>query len=137
MKAQLDENLPRGLARALNSIAISDEHEIIHVLDLVAPGTSDVDLFEASIGAGVQVHITQDNHNRRPIEREAIARSGLIVFVLAKGWSSLTLYDKAARLIEWWPRIMNQAELITPPAMFRVPVRKVNKGRFEPIKIVR
>lgn len=137
MKAQLDENLPPGLARALNSIAQADDHEIIHVLDLVDRGTSDLDLFKASMDAGVRVHITQDNHNRRPIEREAIARSGLVVFVLAKGWSSLTLYDKAARLIEWWPRIMDQAELITPPAMFRVPVRKVNKGRFEPIKIVR
>lgn len=137
MKAQLDENLPPGLARALNSIAQTDEHEIIHVLDLVGRGTSDVDLFKASMDAGVRVHITQDNHHRRPIEREAIARSGLIVFVLAKGWSSLTLYDKAARLIEWWPRIMDQAELITPPAMFRVPVRKVSKGRFEPIKITR
>lgn len=137
MKAQLDENLPPGLARALNSIAQTDEHEIIHVLDLVGRGTSDVDLFKASMDAGVRVHITQDNHHRQPIEREAIARSGLIVFVLAKGWSSLTLYDKAARLIEWWPRIMDQAELITPPAMFRVPVRKVSKGRFEPIKITR
>jgi len=137
LKAQLDENLPPGLARALNSIAQTDEHEIIHVLDLVDRGTSDMELFEASKDAGVRVHITQDNHNRRSIEREAIARSGLVVFVLAKGWSSLTLYDKAARLIEWWPRIMDQAELITPPAMFRVPVRKVNKGRFEPIKIVR
>lgn len=137
MKAQLDENLPRGLAQALNCIAKAHDHEIIHVLDIVEAGTSDVDLFATATAQGVQVHITQDNHNRRQIEREAIAKSGLIVFVLAKGWASLPYYDKAARLIEWWPRIVDQAELITPPAVFRIPAKKVGKGRFEPVKITK
>lgn len=137
MKAQLDENLPPGLAQALNCIARVHDHEIIHVLDIVDRGTSDVDLFAAATAHGVQVHITQDNHNRRQIEREAIAKSGLIVFVLAKGWASLSYYDKAARLIEWWPRIVDQADLITPPDVFRIPAKKVGKGRFERVKITK
>lgn len=137
MKAQLDENLPKALARALNCLAEKDGHEVIHVLDLVLKGTSDVDLFAAVKDAGVLVHITQDHHHRRPIERDAIAQSGLVVFVLNKGWASQSFYAKAARLVEWWPRIAEQAESVSPPAVFRVPWHKSGKGKFEQIRITK
>lgn len=86
MKAQIDENLPPALARAIDPIARVDDHEVVHVRDFVGSGTKDVALFEEAIQQGIQVHVTQDHHHRRPVEREAIARLGLTVFVLAKGW---------------------------------------------------
>ncbi|HET6912053.1 MAG TPA: hypothetical protein VFH71_01785 [Rhodanobacteraceae bacterium] len=137
MKAQIDENLSPALARALHCLAEADDHQVIHVTELVPRGTSDVDLFAAVARARIQIHITQDHHNRRPIERDAIASSGLIVFVLDKGWTSQPLFEKAARLIQWWPRIIEHAEAMSPPAVFRVPWRKIGKGKFEQVRITR
>lgn len=137
MKAQLDENLSPALARALHCLAQADDHEVVHVTDLVPRGTLDVDLFSVVAKAKVQVHITQDHHHRRPIERDAIAAAGLIVFVLDKGWASQPEFEKAARLIQWWPRIVEHAEAMRPPAVFRVPWKKVAKGKFEQVRISR
>lgn len=137
MKVQIDENLSKALARALNCLAEADDHQVIHVLELVPKGTPDVDLFAAVAKAKVQVHITQDHHYRRQIERDAIASAGLIVFVLDKGWASQPEFEKAARLIQWWPRIVEQAESMLPPAVFRVPWRKVGKGKFEQVRLTR
>jgi hypothetical protein len=137
LKAQLDENLSPALARALNSLAEIDGHQVVHVTSLVSRGTADIELFEAVKLAGVQIHITQDHHQRRQIERDAIAASGLIVFVLDKSWASQTFFEKAARLVQWWPRLIEHAEAMKPPAVFRVPWRKAGKGKFELIKISR
>ena len=137
MKAQIDENLSPALARALHCLAEAYDHEVLHVNDLVPRGTPDVDLFAAVVKAKVQVHITQDHHHRRPIEREAIAAAGLIVFVLDRGWATQPHFEKAARLIQWWPRIVEHAESMSPPAVFRVPWRKVGKGKFELVRLNR
>ncbi|PTT65614.1 DUF5615 family PIN-like protein [Stenotrophomonas sp. HMWF003] len=137
MKAQIDENLPPALARAIDPIARVDDHEVVHVRDFVGSGTKDVALFEEAIQQGIQVHVTQDHHHRRPVEREAIARLGLTVFVLAKGWSTLNHYDCAARLLEWWPQMMQLAQLTQPGGMFRVPHLRASRGRLIPIKPTR
>jgi len=134
VRAQLDENLPRSLATALNEIAAFEGHEIIHVRDLVPSGTPDVELFSAAKRDLVQIHVTQDHHHRRALEREAIARLGLTVFVLAKGWNQFSPYDKAARLIEWWPKMMQLVELTSPGSIFSVPTRHAASGRIRPIK---
>ena len=137
MKAQIDENLSPALARALHCLAEADDHEIIHVTQLVPRGTPDIELFAAAEKAKVQIHITQDHHYRRPIERGAIASAGLIVFVLDRGWASQPEFEKAARLIQWWPRIVEHAEAMSPPAVFRVPWRKIGRGKFEQVQITR
>lgn len=134
MKAQIDENLPTALARAINPIAQSYDHEVVHVTDFAGRGTKDVELFELAIKNGVKVHVTHDHHHRRNIEREAIAKLGLTVFVLAKGWSTLNHYDRAARLLEWWPKMMQLAELTSPGSMFKVPHRRAASGTISPIK---
>lgn len=137
MKAQIDENLPPSLARAIDAIARNYDHEVVHVRDFVASGTTDLDVFDAAIERGIRVHVTQDHHHRKPAERDAIARLGLTVFVLAKGWSTLGQYDRAARLLEWWPKMMQQAELVQPGAMFRVPHARASGGRLAQIKSTR
>lgn len=137
MKAQLDENLSRAVARALHALAQADDHEVIHVTDLVPRGTPDVDVFAAVAEAKIQIHITQDHHHRRIIERDAIASAGLIVFVLDKGWATLPAVEKAAGLILWCPRIVEWAEGTTPRAVFRVPWRIVGKGKFQQVRITR
>jgi hypothetical protein len=137
LKAQIDENLPPALARAIDAIARGYDHEVLHVREFVKPGTTDLELFEAAIQRGIRVHITQDHHQRKPVERDAIARLGLTVFVLAKGWGTLSHYDRAARLLEWWPKMMQQAELVQPGAMFRVPHARASGARLAQIKATR
>ena len=130
MKAQLDENLPPALARALNELVAVDGHEVVHVA-AYAKGVTDIELFERATKDGVQVHITLDHHQRRPVEREAIARVGLTVFVLAKGWNQLNHYEKAERLIHYWPLIIKATEFVKTGAIFRVPHRR--QGKLEQI----
>ncbi|WP_313345498.1 DUF5615 family PIN-like protein [Stenotrophomonas sp.] len=134
MKAQLDENLPPSLARAIHQIAQVHDHEVVHVRDFASTGTKDLTLFELSIQQGVRIHVTQDHHHRRQPEREAIARLGLTVFVLAKGWDTLSHYDRAARLLEWWPKIMHVAELTTPGSLFKVPHKRASSGTLSQVK---
>lgn len=94
-------------------------------------------LFEQAIQHGIQVHVTQDHHHRRPAEREAIARLGLTVFVPAKGWSALNHYERAARMLEWWPKMMQLAELTRPGAMFKVPHQRASNEKLSQIKQTR
>ncbi|WP_414674574.1 hypothetical protein [Luteibacter sp.] len=135
MRAQLDENLPPALARALHCLAEDDGHSVTHVTAVVPRGTPDVELLLETSKLGVHVHITQDHHHRRPNERDTIATLSMAVFVLAKGWQGQPFFDKAARLVQWWPRIVEQAEATKPPAIFLVPWSVGAKGRFERIKV--
>lgn len=134
MKAQIDENLPPALAKAIDPIARAYDHQVVHVRDIADRGTQDLALFEQAIQKGIQVHVTQDHHHRRPVERDAIARLGLTVFVLAKGWNALNHYERAARMLEWWPKMMQVAELTHPGAMFKVPHQRASSGRLSQIR---
>ena len=137
MKVQLDENLPPALARAIDPIARVDDHEVVHVRDFVQTGTKDLALFQLAIKHGIRVHVTQDHHHRRQAEREAISNLGLTVFVLAKGWDTLNHYDRAARLLEWWPKMMQVAELTTPGSLFKVPHKRASGGTLSQVKSTR
>lgn len=133
MKVQIDENLPPALARALNAIASTDNYEVIHVTDY-AKGDPDPILFRKAIDAGVAVHITQDHHHRRTLEKEAIAGLGLTVFVLASSWNNIENYQKAAWLIEWFPKIMQMAKLTTSGSIYIVPACNARRGRLKPFQ---
>ena len=137
MKAQLDENLPPALAHALNCLVADDGHSVIHVMAVVPRGTPDVELLLETSSLGIHVHITQDHHHRRPVERDTISTLSMAIFVLAKGWQDQLYFEKAARLIQWWPRIIEQAEQAKPPAIFLVPWSVGAKGRFEQVRLVR
>jgi hypothetical protein len=137
MKAQLDENLPPALAQALNCLVEDDGHSVTHVTALIPRGTPDVELLLETSKLGVGVHITHDHHHRRREERDAIATLSMAVFVLAKGWQGKPYFDKAARLIQWWPRIVEQAETVKPPAIFLVPWSVGTNGRFEQVRILK
>lgn len=131
MKVVVDENLPAALARALHRLCEGDGHVVAHSSEIAPRGTTDVDLFKALSEQGFRVHVTQDNHNRKQIERKAIAEAGLVVFVLSKSWSSQKFWNKAAQLVRHWPSILAQAERMNPPAAFRV----TWQGKFDQLKL--
>lgn len=132
MKAVVDENLPPSLARILNGLAEVDGDSVSSVRDLGKNGTKDVELFDHLGSNDFSVHISMDHHYRKPAEREAITRNGLVLFVLAKGWANQSLVKQAAQLILWWPRIVSQATEVKPPAGYIVPWKI--QAKFDVIK---
>jgi hypothetical protein len=136
LKALVDENLPHSLARALSELAkAQDQDEVMHVFDVAERATPDDELFRIIAAQGFRVHITQDNHNRKALERRVIAECGLIVFQLAKSWSSQQYWEKSVQLIRWWPAIRSHAERMRPPAIFGVPWKLSGKGQFQQIRL--
>lgn len=135
MKAVLDENLPQALAQALNALAAHDGHSVKHVTEIASRGTKDIDLFKALADGKYELHLTQDHHHRKPIERKAIADAGLVVFVLSKSWSSQPFWIKSSQLVRWWPLILEHAQRMSPPAIFRIPWKIQGQGKFEQLKL--
>jgi hypothetical protein len=55
--------------------------------------------------------------------------------MLARAWSSQKMWDQAAALVRWWPRILEQAELIAGGAVFEVPFGFSNKKKLKQIRL--
>ncbi|MEV4209756.1 hypothetical protein [Nocardia salmonicida] len=77
MRLLLDENVPRPMADIIRILV--KQHAIDHVHDLPGwAGTKDVALYERARSSGFDVMVTNDSKQmKRPMEVEAIARSGL------------------------------------------------------------
>ena len=67
-------------------------------------------------------------------ERQAWKEAGLTGFFLAKGWAGLPLWDQAWKLIQWWPRIVDQTGKVRAGATFLVPVKGT---QFEQLDVTR
>lgn len=133
MKFFIDNNLPPKIAKALDELC-KGEHSVEHLRSRFPAMTSDVEWIEALASEGDWVVITQDRLRKGDQEKEAVRRSGLVVFVLDKQWAKLTFWEKAHRLVQWWPPIIDQSEKVFGGAAFRVPLRISGKGKFEQLK---
>jgi hypothetical protein len=74
--------------------------------------------------------ITQDRLNKNAHEIAARKQASVVTFVLRKVWAGQEFWPKAARLIRWWPRIMEQADLVSGGSAFEVPWNISGKGKF-------
>ena len=72
---------------------------------------------------------------RRPLEQEVLRRSGLIVFMLARAWCSQQHWNKAAALVRWWPRLIEQASPVAGGAAVEVPWGFSGKKRLKQIRL--
>lgn len=137
MKLLLDNNLPPALAHALHELSQKglDRPSIVVALrDRFAADAPDEEWINALAGEGGWVIVTHDRFNKG-LEREAIRRSGLKVFLLDSSWDHQSFWEKAHCLVRWWPRIVEQAEGIADSAMFRVPWKFSGKGQFKQLQI--
>ena len=134
MKFFIDNNLPPKLARALAELSGSS-HQVIHLKEKFEQSTPDVEWINELSSEGGWVVITLDRLKKGDQEKEALRRSGLIVFILDKQWSKMQFWDKAYKLVHWWPLIINQSNYIAGGAAFRVPWRISGKGKFQQLKI--
>jgi len=135
VKFFLDNNLSPAFARALHALSDRDGHEVRHLSEKFDRDITDVEWIRALAGEGDWVVVSGDTRiPKNPAERQAWLEAQLTTFFLGKGWTNLSLWDQAWKLVQWWPRIIDQARNVQPPAAFLVPVKG---SRFEQLVISR
>lgn len=136
MKFFLDNNLPPKWAPALE--ALTGNGVIVqHVRDLFPDNhaVKDVQWIERLHRERGWTVLSGDLRiTKNPHERAAFLSTDLTMFFLDKSWGSHTLWDKSWRIVRWWPRILEQAKLVKPPAAFVVPLN-FGSGQFEQLTL--
>ena len=132
MKFFLDNNLPPNLAGCLREA--SSGHfknglvaDVVHLRMDFPANTPDIDWIKALASQKDWTIISRDAFRKKNgAERKVLRQSGLSVFVLQSSWSSHPYWDSTAQLLRWWPRIVEQANLVEGAA-FEVPWRITGK----------
>ena len=109
MKFLIDNNLPPGLASALNELASPFGDTVVHLRRKFAEDVADIQWMSALSDEGGWAAVTQDRLSRNPAERAVLRKTNLTAFILARGWGSLEYWEKAWRLVRWWPSIAKVA----------------------------
>ncbi len=135
MRFIFDNNLSIYLARAIAALCEPESVVVRHIRERFPEDTPDIDWIDALAAEKDWAVVTQDRLTRNPLEKEALRRSGLTAFILVRGWAHHKEWEKAAQLVRWWPRIMEQADLVRGGAAFQVPWRWTGKGRFQQIRL--
>lgn len=135
MRFIFDNNLSIYLARAIAALCEPEGVVVSHIREKFPEGTPDVEWIYGLAVEKDWAVVTQDRLTRNPLEKEALRRSGLTAFILVRGWAHHKEWEKAAQLVRWWPRIMEQADLVRGGAAFQVPWRWTGKGRFQQIRL--
>jgi|SwirhirootsSR2_FD_contig_31_5520312_length_1558_multi_4_in_0_out_0_2 hypothetical protein len=121
MKFLLDNNLSPKLARALAALS-EGGHEVVALRDRFPADTSDETWIRQLGKEGGWCVVSGDRFLKTPGERAAWRESKLTTFFLAPGWSSLTHWAKAAKLVHAWPIIESTAVNVEAGAAFEVKV---------------
>jgi hypothetical protein len=128
-----DANLPPAIAHAIAALSEAEEGvgRIVHLVDLFPPATDDLVWIPGLLAHGTDWYIvSQDKFRKsRGAEREALRRAGHGVYVLEPSWSSHPYWAKCSQLVQWWPRILQQARL-TSGSVLRVPWRYSPTKKF-------
>jgi len=120
-------------ARAIQALIEQDNHLAQHLKKKFDPATPDVEWLGQLADEGKWVIISGDVRiTRNEHEKAKWLESGLTAFFLAKGWQNLKFWDQAAKLVQKWPVIMQQAERVEPGAGFIV---KPTSTKFEQVRI--
>lgn len=82
---------------------------------------------------GGWIVLSIDQFRKKKTERELLRQRGLTVFVLDPQWAKQPYWEQAARFVQWWPRMVAAAKLMSRAAM-RVPWRYSGQSTFEQIR---
>ena len=106
----IDEPCGRPIAGVLRVLRAPGHQNIADVWDLNLPGVSDEVLMIELGKLGYAAMVTTDSSIlRAALRRDAWQHSGLTLFVLDGRWGNLSLFDRARRLIWWWPDLVAKA----------------------------
>jgi hypothetical protein len=126
-----DRCVPRRLAWMLD--AFDPDNTVGHQDDdaRFPPETPDERLISAlAQDSSTPVLVTSDRAMRRnPVERLALAGSGLTVVFLRSGWHRLRFHDQAVKLLRLWPEIVHAVARVREPTVFEISpaARKVQR----------
>lgn len=134
MRFFVDRNLSPYLARALHALSEPHGIEVAHLDSKFRRDTPDREWIEQLASEGEWAIVTQDRLVRNPIERQALKSTGILTFVLAKGWAQQAEWDKAWHLVRWWPTLIKAAEVMGSGTYF-VPLQFSGKGKLEPVSL--
>lgn len=135
MKFLFDNNLPPSLARGVAALSAGDPDidQVVALRDKYPASSPDETWLSDLAREGGWIVISCDQFKKSKTERELLRQRGLTVFVLDPQWANHQYWDKAARLVLWWPKIVNVARLTSKTAM-RVPWKFTSKSTFEQIR---
>jgi hypothetical protein len=132
----IDHNISPHVAYALAAMAAPHGHKVEAMRDKFGPASRDVEWLGRLGREGGWAFISNDQRIwRNPQECAALLTTELIGFFLEAAWRkrSLTVFEQAGRLIMWWPKLMQQCEIVEPPAAFRVPINPGSRLRTLPL----
>lgn len=134
MKFFFDNNLSPHLAKALDALSEPQGIRVLHLKEKFVANTPDHQWISTLASEGEWAILSHDRFAKNSLEKEALRKSGLVTFILAKGWASLDGWHKAHLLVRWWPVVLQQAELVNSGA-FIVPTKFSGKGKLDPVQI--
>ncbi|WP_018995009.1 hypothetical protein [Thioalkalivibrio sp. ALJ2] len=137
MKFLFDNNLPPALAEALGTLTAAHwqgVHSVVHLRDRFDKSVSDTFYIEKLGSEGDWSIVTHDRF-AKGLERQALARANIVVFLLDKSWAQHAFWDKSTNLCRWWPVIVHQAERLSGGAILQVPWKLSGQGRFKQVPI--
>lgn len=127
VKVLFDHNMPPSIARALHELVSVDGHEAWALREKFPQNIGDIEYFAELSKENDWVVISKDLANaKRPPERAAIMRSGVIALYLAKSVQQLKINEQAATILWQWDKIVNQ-RVSLKNGMFILPIGKQTK----------
>jgi hypothetical protein len=138
VRVLIDHNISHHIAHALAAMAAPDGHTVqakSDKFDTTVP-VRDVEWLGVLGQEGGWAFISDDHRiYRNPQERAAMMAARVIGFFLEPAWRkpNVSEFERAARLILWWPKLMKQCEIMRPPAAFGVPIRPTSGLRSIPL----
>ena len=138
MKVLIDHNISPHIARALGCIAEPHGHQVVAKSAMFDTSTSVTELeWLDTLGREGGWAFVSDDHRifKNPLERTAMIRARVIGFFFEPAWRkrNVTEYERAARLLLWWPGLVETCRIVAPPAAFRLPIN--HKSRLRPIPL--
>ncbi|MGQ3053497.1 MAG: hypothetical protein ACT6S0_17100 [Roseateles sp.] len=130
MKFLFDANLPPDLAHAIRELCLGEPavEEVLHLTDKFRGNTPDLEWIPA-LGQGWYIVSIDKFAKSRGQEREALRRAGHAVYVMDPQWSKHPFWLKSARLVLWWPQVLEHARL-TEGGGYRLPWKHSSSKKF-------
>jgi hypothetical protein len=112
VKFLFDNNLSPHLSRGISALSGgADRHYIAtHLREKFPDDTPDVLWLRQLQSEGGWVVIYGDQFKKSADEKLVIRGPGIKTIVLDPQWARHTFWDKAARMVLWWPKILAEVE---------------------------
>jgi PIN like domain len=139
VKVLIDHNISYRIAHALAILAEPAGNRVFAKSDLFDTTVSVPDVqWMAALGKeGESWAFISDDPGiyKNPQERAVMVSARIIGFFLEPAWRKpkVSEFERAARLIRWWPKLMKQCEIVSPPAAFGIPINPTSRLRSLPL----